>query len=87
MSLPPRAVRDGLIAGARDDRLLRNGRGRIGVKATEDLSRGLLGLAQFEFKADTADNEAGSSGSNVSLSGRESYVGLKGGFGTIVAVW
>lgn len=61
-----------------------NARGRIGVKASEDLGGGLTGLAKFEFKADTADGDADTSGgSKVALSKREMLVGLKGGFGTV----
>lgn len=60
------------------------GRGRVGVKASEDLGNGLTGLAQFEFKADAADNDAGASGAKAALSSRVSLVGLKGSFGTFV---
>ena len=53
-----------------------NARGRLGVYATEDLGGGLTGLARFEWRVDTADNVRG-------LTGRESWGGLKGGFGTL----
>lgn len=33
--------------------------GRIGVKASEDLGNGWKGMAKFEYKADTADGDAG----------------------------
>lgn len=56
-------------------------RGRIGLKASEDLGNGLKGIAKFEFKADTADGVA--SGSAIALSPRESFAGLKGSFGQI----
>jgi len=59
-----------------------NARGRFGVYATEDLGGGLTGLAKFEWRVDTADGER--SGSS-SLTARESWVGLKGGFGTFQA--
>jgi predicted porin len=52
-----------------------NSMGRIGFKASEDLGNGWKGLAKFEFKTDTADNDTGS---KVSLAPRESMVGLKG---------
>lgn len=42
------------------------GRGRVGVKASEDLGNGLTGIAQYEFKADAADNSTG--GCSVSTS-------------------
>ncbi len=67
-------------------------RGRIGFKASEDLGDGLKGIAKFEFKVDTADGVAGrdhndSTGtkikSDVALSPRESFVGLKASWGQI----
>jgi len=36
-----------------------NARGRVGIKATEDLGNGLKAIAQFEWKADTTDNNVG----------------------------
>jgi predicted porin len=41
-----------------DDKLelIDNAQGRVGLKATEDLGDGWTGLAKFEFKADTVDN-------------------------------
>jgi len=59
-----------------------NARGRVGVKASEDLGNGLKGIAQFEFKADTTDNTVKNS---ASLTSRVSQVGITGGFGTVVA--
>ncbi len=67
--------------------LLDNARGRFGLKATEDLGGKLKGIAKFEWKADTADGDAGtavdSNGKSVgvSLTKREMMVGLKGVFG------
>jgi len=58
-----------------------NARGRFGVVATEDLGGGLTGLARFEWRVDTADNDRGGN----SLTGRESWVGLKGNWGTFKA--
>jgi len=69
-----------------------NARGRVGFKASEDLGGGLKGIAKFEFKADTADgvaekNATDSGGGTIkgqaALTPRESFVGLKGGFGQI----
>ncbi len=57
------------------------GQGRIGIKASEDLGNGLKGIAKYEFKADAADNSVTSA--KGSLSGRDSFVGLKGSFGTV----
>lgn len=58
-----------------------NARGRIGMKATEDLGNGWKGLAVFEFKADTSDGDSSDKG--VALTGREHMVGLKGPMGQI----
>jgi predicted porin len=58
------------------------GMGRVGVKASEDLGNGMTAIAGFEFKADSSDNKTGA---DASLTGRDSYVGLKGGFGTVTA--
>jgi len=65
-----------------------NARGRIGMKAVEDLGNGWKGLAVFEFKADTADGNAGESKtvgttpevktSAVALTPRETMVAIKG---------
>ena len=55
--------------------ILDNAQGRVGFKASEDLGHGMKGLAKFEFKADTADNDT--------WSARESLVGLKAGWGQV----
>lgn len=64
-----------------------NARGRIGVKASEDLGSGLKGIMKFEFKADTADGASGNAGSDgdIALSKRELLVGLKGSWGQFEA--
>lgn len=51
---------------------------RIGVKAAEDLGGGLTAVAQAEFGVNFADP-----GNNVSA--RNQFVGLAGGFGTVLA--
>jgi len=38
--------------------MIDNSQGQVGVKASEDLGNGWTALAKFEFKADTADNDA-----------------------------
>jgi len=53
-----------------------NARGRLGVKASEKLGNGLTALAKFEWKLDTTSGGA-------ATGQRESFVGLKGGFGTV----
>jgi len=58
-----------------------NARGRIGIKASEKLGNGMTAIAKFEFRTDTADNRRTADGGP--LTGREAFVGLKGGFGTV----
>ncbi|MDH5632401.1 MAG: porin [Gammaproteobacteria bacterium] len=53
-----------------------NKRGRLGIKASEDLGNGMTGLAKFEWQVDTSN-------ANLTDGTREALVGLKGGFGTI----
>ncbi|MDZ7661961.1 porin [Thiohalophilus sp.] len=53
-------------------------RGRLGVKGSEDLGGGLAAIYQFEFQVDTSTGDADDGD-------RNSFVGLKGGFGTIKA--
>lgn len=57
--------------------LVDNKMGRIGVHATEDLGDGMTGIAHFGFIVDTAGQSGGITTS------RQSYVGLKGGFGAV----
>ena len=62
-----------------------NARGRIGVEAQEDLGGGLFGLAKFEFEVDTADNAVEEDGEEEeALDGREAFIGLQGGLGTLM---
>ena len=68
--------------------LIDNAQGRLGVRATEDLGNGMTGLALFEFKADTSDNvsdtaDKGTGSVGISLTARESMVGLKGSWGQV----
>lgn len=57
---------------------LDNNSSNIGFRGTEDLGNGLKALFQFEAGVNT-DNGGGWGG------GRDSYIGLTGGFGTFVA--
>jgi len=50
---------------------------RIGVKGSEDLGNGLKAVYKMEFGADVGDSFGG-------LSGRNAYIGLAGGFGTVL---
>jgi len=63
--------------GATDQTVVEdNARGRLGVKASEKLGNGLTAIAKFEWKIDTTVGGA-------DTGQRESFVGLKGGFGTV----
>ena len=52
---------------------------RIGVKGGEDLGGGMKAIFQAEF------GFAGGASQNSGLTGRDTYVGLTGGFGTVLA--
>lgn len=65
--------------GTKDGLNLTSNASRIGFKGTEDLGGGVNALFQYE-------TEVLAQGGNSLLSAqRDSYVGLKGGFGTVVA--
>jgi predicted porin len=55
-----------------------NKRGRLGVKASEKLGNGLTAIAKVEWQISTVK-------ADIDDGDRESFVGLKGGFGTITA--
>lgn len=59
-----------------------NARGRFGLKGSEDLGNGLTMIGKMEYKMDTADGD--SSGTGISLTKREMFVGMKAGWGTIM---
>lgn len=76
--------------GANNSRLDIEGRSRLssnssllGFRGTEDLGNGLKAIFQFETGI-TADTGMGSSGNSVSLSARDTFVGLSSAWGTIV---
>ncbi|MEJ2399405.1 MAG: porin, partial [Gammaproteobacteria bacterium] len=50
---------------------------RLGVKWSEDLGGGLKALGEFEYASPIEDNTGNA------LAGRQAYLGLKGGFGTV----
>lgn len=54
---------------------------RIGVHATEDLGNGMTGIAHFGYIA--KNSPQGSAATGITTS-RQAYVGLKGGFGTVM---
>jgi len=51
---------------------------RVGIKGSEDLGNGLKAIYKMEFSVDVAASGAGS------LGGRNQYLGLAGGFGTVL---
>ena len=55
---------------------------RLGFRGTEDLGNGLKALFTLEYGLDIDENEGVGTGS---LKARQSFVGLQGGFGTVVA--
>ena len=55
-----------------------NKRGRLGVKISEDLGNGLKAVAKFEWQVSTVK-------ADIDDGDRNSFVGLKGSFGTIKA--
>ena len=62
----------------------------IGIKGSEDLGDGLKAVFKYELGYDMADTDkAGAlgalAGGKSPLSGRDAYVGLSGGFGTVIA--
>jgi predicted porin len=58
---------------------------RLGVKGSEDLGNGLKAVYQMEFGVKVGDAmDTTSDGSKQSLTGRNAYVGLAGGFGTVL---
>lgn len=61
---------------ADQDQIDDNKRGRLGVKGNEDLGNGLQAIYKFEFQVETTEG-------NVDDGDRNSYVGLKGGFGSV----
>lgn len=65
-------------AGQKNVGRLDNNSSNIGFRGTEDLGNGLKALFQFEAGINT-DNGGGWG------AGRDSYIGLTGGFGTVVA--
>ena len=56
--------------------VIRDESSRMGVKGSEDLGNGLSAIYQAEFGFNIVDN-------NGLASGREQWVGLKGGFGSV----
>jgi predicted porin len=58
---------------------------RIGVKGSEDLGNGLKAIYQVEFGISLTDTNNTAVSGNEAISMRNSYVGLAGNFGTVLA--
>ncbi len=72
-----REVKDTTPGNNLDQQFVRDqARGRLGVKSAEKLGNGMTAIAKFEWLIDTTRGGQG-------LKQRESFVGLKGSFGTI----
>ena len=59
---------------------------RVGVKGSEDLGSGLKAVYKFEFQVniDSENNSTTEAKTTPSLTARNQYVGLAGGFGTVL---
>jgi len=73
---------DGTGAGTNGNLYMASNTSSLGVKGSEDLGDGMKAIYQVEFQIDPADGYAASGNAEV-LAPRDSFVGLKGGFGTI----
>ncbi|MBT4838121.1 MAG: porin [Methylococcales bacterium] len=59
---------------------------RIGIKGKKDLGNGLTGIFKYEFQASADDFSKDSGGDkNSGLTQRNTYIGLKGSFGKVIA--
>jgi predicted porin len=72
-------------ADIRDDSLfeINSWASRVGVKGSEDLGDGLKAIYQIEGQVSIA-NQTNEFGSSTLLTGRNTFVGLAGGFGTVL---
>ena len=68
--------------GTQDNYTVNSNASRLGVKGSEDLGDGLKAIFGYEMGYNISDG-AGASGSQISA--RNAYVGLAGGFGTVLA--
>ena len=75
---PSNPVDAAAIAEQEDEWDVSNESSRLGVRGSEDLGNGLLGIYQYEFGVDLTNDSTGTLESN-----RPKFVGLKGGFGQI----
>ena len=72
------------VSGTQNSVNVTSSASRIGFKGAEDLGGGLAAIWQIEtgFNADEPNSTGSSSGQ---LGNRNTFVGLKGGFGTVLA--
>jgi len=90
VGIQSRGGNDGGVQGTRNKTEMGNGLNagsRLGFKGVEDLGNGLKTIFQAEFGIafDQAAGTSGTATSNATWTNRNSYVGLAGGFGTVVA--
>jgi predicted porin len=84
---------DNDVAGADNNLSMSSNTSSLGVKGSEDLGDGLKAIYKLEFgvnvlgKADTTpdsnDKDGNGNSGDGKLTGRDQFVGLKGGFGTV----
>ncbi|MET0008903.1 MAG: porin [Candidatus Thiodiazotropha sp. 6PLUC1] len=72
-------------AGGDDEIQINNRTSRLGVKGSEDLGNGLTGVYKIEYGVNISTNVGGNEfAGNGGLGARNAFVGLAGGFGTVV---
>ncbi|MCG7872841.1 MAG: porin [Candidatus Thiodiazotropha lotti] len=72
-------------AGGDDEIQINNRTSRLGVKGSEDLGNGLTGVYKIEYGVNISTNVGGNEfAGNGALGARNAFVGLAGGFGTVV---
>ncbi len=72
--------------GDTNDGVVNNRNSRIGVKGSEDLGGGLSAFYKAEFLiGSTAGNNAATYSAGENVRNRDQFVGVKGGFGTVIA--
>ncbi len=80
---------DNDVAGAQNNLQMSSNTSAIGVKGSEDLGDGLKAIYKVEFgidllgKADTTPDTGAANTGTGALGGRDQFVGIKGGMGTI----
>lgn len=81
---------DGIDNGAQRSEYIHSNSSRLGFKGSHDLGDGFSVLFQYESGVDLTGHGAGDGNGGTNANGqiftraRDSYVGLKGGFGTVL---